>query len=126
MFKTIPVDVRLEHQRTGAALADAVFEFAVDFDVHRLAAVCAARLDSHREILASQPPLHEGRRYRVFRSGGVEPLSGIEHQPVRRFGGGDGKRPAHLAFVIANEEKQVLFQVIQNLCRLPGRQAQRI
>ena len=51
-------------------------QLAVNDDLHLSAAVGALRLNSERQLLLLQFPIHEGRRECVSPSGGKKPLTG--------------------------------------------------
>jgi len=60
-------------------------EIAVDLYFHCSGAVGAFCLDNDRYEFLSELPLHEGRRKRVDRSGGVKLFARMKPQMVRRF-----------------------------------------
>ena len=59
--------------------------------------------------------MHEGRRHRVLRSGGVGPLSGAERQGMRRAVHGDRKRPGYRVLLVPNQEKEILLQLFYGM-----------
>lgn len=71
-------------------------------------------LDGERESFLSQLPLHEGRRYRVDRSGGIDLLSGAEFDAVGRLIACHRISPGDCSLVIPKQESQVLFQIFEN------------
>ena len=52
-------------------------------------------------------PLHEGRRYGVLRSGGVEAFPAAKGEPVRGWLGGNRVGPGYRALLIAHQEEKM-------------------
>jgi len=71
IFEMAPVNIRLKHQRPSTTLHDSIIQLTVDNELHWNAAVSTGRVDLYHEGTFPQLPLHEGSRYRVFRSGRV-------------------------------------------------------
>ena len=71
IFELAPVDVGFENQWARPAFCDSVVQLTVNNEFHRFSTVGTGGFDLHHEGTLPQMPLHEGRRYRVFRSGGV-------------------------------------------------------
>ena len=86
----------------------------------------AFRSDFYRNLVVSQLPLHEGRRYRVLGSGGVQPLARAEQQMMDSILHCDREGPRDVATAIANEEKKVILQIGENLFRARQGQPQRL
>ena len=80
--------------------------------------------DWHR--LVSQVPLHEGRRYRVLSSSSIEAFSGAEDEMVRRLIDGDREGPRDLRTVSANEEKEIRFEILNDLRGARSSKSQRL
>ena len=70
--------------------------------------------------------MHEGRRYRVLGSSGIEPFTCAEDQAVTGGFDSDRKRPGHVAMCVSNEEEETTFEVLQNLKRSRKRNAERV
>ncbi len=77
----------------------------------------AGGFDLDLEGLVPQMPLHEGRRYRVFRSGGVQSLACAEDQMVSGFLCRHRKGPRYLCTVSTNEKEQVLLEILHDAFR---------
>lgn len=90
-----PIDVRHKHPWICACRLDRNLQLAIDRKAHSHVAVFARRLHFDGEMFASQLPLHEGRRYRVLRSGAVQAFPRAEMQPVRRGVHGHRIGPLH-------------------------------
>ena len=76
--------------------------------------MCADRIDCYAERFFSQAPLHEGRGNGIDRSGGINAVAAAKRQLVRCFISADRIGPEDLTFVIANQEKKVFLQIIEN------------
>jgi hypothetical protein len=126
VFESTPVDFWLEHQWVRPAFFDSVVQLTVNDQFDRFTTVGTGALDLHLEGALPQMPLHEGRRYRVLRSGGVESLACAEDQMVSSFVRGHRKRPGHLRTVAANEEEQVLLEIFHDARRAISAQMQRV
>jgi hypothetical protein len=109
-----PVNVGLEHQRRSTTLLDSIIEVTVDNDLHWVAAVGAGCADLYLEEAISQVPLHEGRRYRVFRSGRIQSFSCAEDQPVSGLLNRNRKGPRDFFSASAYEEEQIPLQVFHD------------
>ena len=105
--------MRLKDQRRPAALHDSIVQLAVDNDLHGSAAAGTGRVDLYHEVALPQLPLHEGRRYRVFRSGRVYSLSRAKDQMVSGIFSRHRKGPGDVS-ARANEEEQVPLQIFDN------------
>ena len=124
--KRFPIDCRFEDQGLRASLLDSVVELTVDDQNHRFAAVGAGGSDFDLEETLPQVPLHEGRRYRVLSSSGVETFSGAEDEMVRRLIDGDREGPRDLRTVSANEEEEIRFEILHDLRGARSSKSQRL
>ena len=106
------------------AFCDSVFQLAIDNELHRFATVGTGGFDLHDERALPQMPLHEGRRYRVFRSGGVESLASAEDQMVSGLLCRHRKSPGHLLPLWASEKEQILFEIFNDARRTFSGQVQ--
>ena len=79
-----------------------------------LAAVATDCFDLETQVFLPELPLHEGRRDRVDRSGGVELFPRAESDLVGRLFHRDRVSPGHLALLIAEQEGQAVFQFLQD------------
>jgi len=116
-----PVHGGLEDQWVWAAPRDPMIELAVDDELELLATVGAGGFDFDLEEAVAQVPLHEGRRDRVLRSGGVESFSGAEDEMVLGRFDSDRKRPRDVGAVSAHEEKAIALEIVHDVFdTLPG------
>ena len=111
--EVLPVDLRHEHERSGALIVSQFRGRAAGADAHRPAAVAARCLYRDRNLLSSQSPLHEGRRQRVLRSGTVQPLAGVEGQAVGGRFHGDRVSPRDGALPVSNEKEEIALQLVE-------------
>jgi hypothetical protein len=78
-----------KYQRVRRSFQNLVTKLAVQFDADRPAAVSAFGVNFTGKKGVSESPLHEGRRNRVRRSGGVYFLAGMEFDsmgsPIRGY-----------------------------------------
>jgi hypothetical protein len=118
--------MRLRHQRRSTTLHDSKVQVIVDNEFHWVAAVSTGRIDLYHEGAVPQLPLHEGRRYRVFRSGRVQSFSRAENQMVSGIFNRDRKSPGHFFCTSANEEEQVPRQIFHNGRRSCSGNAERL
>jgi len=72
--------------------------------------------DLDLQSLVSEAPFDEGRSQGILRSSAENLLSGVESQPMRSPVRGHRKGPADLAAGITNQEEQVSFQVLKQVC----------
>jgi hypothetical protein len=106
IFEPAPVNIRLKHQRRSTTLHDSIVQVIVDNDLHWAAAVGTGRVDLYHKVSFPQVPLHEGRRYRVFRSGRAYSFSCAKDQLVSSLFNRHRKGPGDFS-ARANEKKQV-------------------
>jgi hypothetical protein len=109
-----PVDCWREHQRLRIAFAKLPSQIAADRQMHRTTAVRAGRLDVDRQLLFSQLPFDEGRRYGVLGSSGEDVLTGAEPEAVRRGFRGNRESPCDASAPVAHQKEQVLFELIKD------------
>ena len=105
IFERAPVDVGFKNQWGRPASFDSVVQFTVNHEFDRFATVSTGGFDLYLDGTLPQMPLHEGRRYRVFRSGGVESLARAEDQMVSSLLCRHRECPRHLHTVATNEKK---------------------
>ncbi len=110
--ETSPIDLGLEEERRRAVFADLDVALVRHEERQIASGVSAPGADGAGYRLVSEAPLHEGRRNRVLRSGGVSVLAGREQKPVRRLLARDGKRPAHPAVLVSHEKESLAFELI--------------
>ena len=109
--------------RVGPGFLDAPFEMLVDHDVHREAAMGTGRGDLHLQAFIAKAPLHEGRSEGILRSSAEDALPGAELEPMRSAVAGDRESPTHIPVRVADQEKQALFQIVQDANDLGGLQS---
>jgi hypothetical protein len=126
IFELAPVDVGLKNQWTRPASFDAVVQLTVNNELDLFATVGTGGFDLHDEGALAQMPLHEGRRYRVFRSGGVESLACAEDQMVSGLLCRHWKSPGHLLPLWASEKEQILLEIFNDARRTFSGQMQRV
>ena len=95
-------------------LVNLVVHFAVYHDLYRLITMRADRIYCYAERFFLQAPLHEGRGNGIHRSGGINFFAAAERQLMRCFVSADRIGPEDLTFVIANQEKKIFLQIIEN------------
>ena len=74
----------------------------------------AERIDCDGKRFLPQAPLHEGRGNGIDRSGGVDFFAAAECQTVRRLVSRNRIGPENLTFAIANQEKKIFLQIVEN------------
>ncbi len=71
-------------------------QITINLEVDRLAAMATGSLDGEGQVFLAELPLHEGRRNRVDRSGGVEFFPRTERDLVGGFVHRHRVSPGHL------------------------------
>jgi hypothetical protein len=104
----------LKNQRLTFFFDDMIAQVTADFDMHRSSTMRAFRFDGHRQRFFSQAPLHEGRRNRVFRSGGIDTFTSTEGQIMGGLVNRHRIRPGNHALGVPEQKRQMLLQVIQD------------
>jgi hypothetical protein len=110
----LPIDARLEKQRFGAFFPYLKIQFAVHGNVKSPPAMGTRGFDFNGKPLSSEAPLHEGRSESIFCSSPMRAFSRAEFQAMRRGLGGDRKGPADFTGLIADQEKEMTFEVLHN------------
>ena len=90
-----------------------MIEFAVDDELHRFTALGAGGSDLYFEGALPQLPLHEGRRNRVFRSGGVESLAAAKLYLVRRPVDGHWVSPGDSPGWISEDKGHAFLELVE-------------
>lgn len=114
LLEALPVDLGLEEKRGGALLAHIDVALGGNEESELESGAGAPRPDRGRYRLVSEAPLHEGRRNRVLRSGGVDRLTRGQLELVRRPLARDGKRPAHPALFVSHEKESLDLELVQD------------
>ena len=110
----LPVDLGLEEERRSARFMDVDVAVGRNVESQPAARLGALGSDPGPDGLVTEAPLHEGCGYRVLRSGGVDGFSGRELELMRSPLARHGKRPAHPALLVANEEEAVALELLQD------------
>ena len=113
-MESLPIDARLEQERLGLPLPDLGIQFTINSDVNLFCAMGTLRLKFNGKLFSPEAPLHEGRNESIFRSRAMGAFTGAEFQMMRRPIRSDRKSPADFSLVVANQEKEMAFQLIDN------------
>jgi len=71
ILKTAKIDIRDKDNGTAVRFQAPAIHITIDLHLHGSLAVGAFRFNLDDHLLLPQPPLHEGRRESVHRSGGI-------------------------------------------------------
>lgn len=104
-----------EYPQTSILIGDPVSQVAVDVYTQGLSGLRAPGPDHKRKRFSCQLPLHEGQRYRVYRSGRVYLLSRAERDVVSHRLGGHRVGPGDLSPLVPEEKDHLLLQFLYDV-----------
>ena len=111
ILQTAEIHIGDKDNRMALRFRAAAIHVTVNLQLHGTLAVDAFRVDPNDHLLLPQPPLHEGRRKSVHRSGGVQLFTRIEGDPVRGFFHSHRVSPDDTSLFVPNQKSQVFFQI---------------
>ncbi len=115
IFQVTEIHVGDKDNRVTVRFRATAIHIAVDLQLHRTFAVGAFRVNPNDYLFLPQLPLHEGRRERVHRSSGIQPLPRFEDDSVRGFFHGHRVGPDDLPLLVPAKKGQVFLQLAQNI-----------
>ena len=115
ILKTAKIDVRDKDNGTAIRFPATAIHITIDLHLQGPFAVSTFRVHLNDHFLPPQPPLHEGRRESVHRSGGVQLFPRVEGDPVRGFLHGHRIGPDDPSLFVPNQKSQMFFQILQNI-----------
>lgn len=118
ILKAAKIDIGDKDNGTAIRFLTAAIHIPIDLHLHGSLAVGAFRLNLNDHVLLPQPPLHEGRRESVHRSGGIKPLPRGKGYSVRGFFNRHGIGPDDSSLFVPNQKSQVFFQILQIVLNL--------